>query len=172
MRYFSSSWHSKIPSKKGGLFAIYNKNNNHKFVIIIHLERLSILLFLKFYCQNISLFFDNFKLPSMQSWQMSDLQRFFKSFVWSSINYISRFLLLKTVYFPLRVLCKSDLRISCFKSAMEKLSKFNTYWVRKKTVSSIFFIKVSRVSLKIGLSHLFMKDHLKSRLQLVPVIVS
>ena len=56
---------------------------------------------------------------------MSDSQRYLKSLVWSSMNYISMFSFLKTVYFHLRF-----------------LSEINTFQVGKTTVSSTFFIRL------------------------------
>ena len=53
-----------------------------------------------------------FKRPSMQRWQYLIHKGILKRVVLSSINFISMLIVLKTVYFQLGFLYKSDLRIS------------------------------------------------------------
>ena len=68
----------------------------------------------------------NFDKPSMKRWQCPIYNGTLESFGWSNMIHISMFLFIKTVYFHLRFLCESDLRISCLQEAMEKLALYES----------------------------------------------
>ena len=90
----------------------------------------------------------------------------YESLDWSSMNQIFMFIILRTDYFQLWFIFKSDLRISTADKNKLNYQK-NTFKPRKTT--DIFHIidqiKVSRVPLWIGHCHLYMEGHLKLRLQ-------
>ena len=77
---------------------------------------------------------------------MHDYSSNLNSFVWSSMHYISKFFL--TVYFHLKFLCKSELRISNYIKKVEKLLELNIFPVRKTILSFTFWSTVDLPSFK------------------------
>ena len=71
-----------------------------------------------------------FKWPSMQRWQCVIDNATFKIFARSSMIEILFFCFLKLLVFHMRFLCKSDVRNSCLRKAIEELSELNTFRVR------------------------------------------
>ena len=79
---------------------------------------------------------DKFQVTLHAKKAILDLYSIFKSFVWSSMDKIFVFL---TVYFYLRILCKSDIRII----SNGEIIGINKFRVRKTTLSSTLLIKLT-----------------------------